>query len=97
MKKEIEIVQTFSQTFSHMVIVEVPDNLKEPLTDDDIKEIVYQLYQSDEFDIEHENSYADIEMYVEDVTDKKRTDYADTYLDADKVIETMKEMNWDIE
>jgi len=93
MKKEVEIVQTFS----HMVIVEVPDNLKEPLTDDDIKEIVYQLYQSDEFDIEHENSYADTEMYVEDVTAKKRTDYADVYLDADKIIETMKEMNWDIE
>lgn len=93
MKKEVEIVQTFS----HMIIVEVPDNLKEPLTDDDIKEIVYQLYQSDEFDIEHENSYADTEMYVEDVTDKKRTDYADVYLDADKVIETMKEMDWDIE
>ena len=35
MKKEVEIVQTFS----HMVIVEVPDNLKETLTDDDIKEI----------------------------------------------------------
>lgn len=55
------------------------------------------MYQSDEFDIEHENSYADTEMYVEDVTDKKRTDYADVYLDADKVIETMKEMDWDIE
>ena len=93
MKKEVEIVQTFS----HMIIVEVPDNLKEPLTDDDIKEIVYQLYQSDEFDIEHENSYADIEMYVEDVTDKKRTDYADVYLDADKIIETMKDMDWDNE
>jgi len=36
-------------------------------------------------------------MYVEDVTDKKRTDYADVYLDADKVIETIKEMDWDIE
>jgi hypothetical protein len=34
-------------------------------------------------------------MYVEDVTNKKRTDYADVYLDADKVIETIKEMDWD--
>lgn len=93
MKKEVEIVQTFS----HMVIVEVPDNLKEPLTDDDIKEIVYQLYQSDEFDIEHENCYADTEFYIEDATNKKRTDYADVYLDADKIIETIKELGWDIE
>lgn len=93
MKKEVEIVQTFS----HMVIVEVPDNLKEPLTEDNIKDIIWYMYQFDEFDIDHDNSCADTELYIEDVTDKKRTDYADVYLDADKVIETMKEMNWDIE
>lgn len=93
MKKEVEIVQTFS----HMIIVEVPDNLKETLTEDNIKDIIWYMYQFDEFDIDHDNSCADTELYINDVTDKKRTDYADVYLDTDKVIETMKEMEWDIE
>lgn len=90
MKKEVEIIQTFSET----VIIDLPD-LKEPLDDEDIKQIIFNLHEHDEIEIDHSSDNAEYEVFIEDYKEEKRKGFAYQEIGAEKILLTMREMDWD--
>lgn len=90
MRKEVDIVETFSKT----ITINIPDDLK--MTDDDVRDLVYAMidWSMIPTEVSREDEDAEVEIFITDIDDKKRV-ISDYDISNEELLELLDEFDFD--